>query len=270
MEGFARLGASRRWFAGGRPIALCEVQGYVYAAWHHAANMAEALGYRADAQLTSMPPSCSRARSRALFWCEELRTYALALDGDKRPCRVRTSNAGHCLFAGIAREDRAKRVAETLLAKSFSGWGIRTVAAGGEPVTTRCRITTDRFGRTITRSSRRALPATAHRARADDSDRPVRRDRFPRTAAAAGTVLRLRTAARRGAHALSGRVLPAGVGGRLGVHAAAGPARLDVDATAHKVGLVTSPPPRIRLPPPHRQPLGRRRVGGSRLHASRA
>jgi len=59
-----------------------------------------------------------------------LSTYALALDGDKQPCRVRTSNAGQCLFAGIANPDRAWRVARTLLhPESFSGWGVRTVAA---------------------------------------------------------------------------------------------------------------------------------------------
>jgi glycogen debranching enzyme len=63
------------------------------------------------------------------FWCEELSTYALALDGDKRPCQVRTSNAGQCLFTGIVSPERARRVARTLIGpESFSGWGIRTVA----------------------------------------------------------------------------------------------------------------------------------------------
>ena len=71
-----------------------------------------------------------RERFEQAFWCEELSTYALALDGDKRPCRVRTSNAGQCLFTGIVSPERARHVARTLLApESFSGWGIRTVAA---------------------------------------------------------------------------------------------------------------------------------------------
>src|SRR5581483_5889511 len=66
-----------------------------------------------------------------VFWCEELGTYALALDGDKRPCRVRTSNAGHCLFSGIADRDHAARTARTLLSPAmFSGWGVRTLAEG--------------------------------------------------------------------------------------------------------------------------------------------
>jgi glycogen debranching enzyme len=65
-----------------------------------------------------------RERFDEAFWCEELSLYALALDGDKRPCRVRTSDAGHCLFSGIALPDRAARVAQALhRPESFSGWG---------------------------------------------------------------------------------------------------------------------------------------------------
>src|SRR5690606_30506290 len=72
-----------------------------------------------------------RERFEELFWDEELGTYVLALDGDKRPCRVRTSNAGHCLFAGIASPERARRVASCLTDPgSFSGWGVRTLAVG--------------------------------------------------------------------------------------------------------------------------------------------
>jgi len=56
----------------------------------------------------------------------------LALDANKEPCRVRTSNAGHCLFTGIASQEHARRVADTLMCDaSFSGWGIRTVSAAG-------------------------------------------------------------------------------------------------------------------------------------------
>ncbi|HEY7333498.1 MAG TPA: amylo-alpha-1,6-glucosidase [Bryobacteraceae bacterium] len=112
------------------PIALCEVQAYVYAAKKGIADVAFALGY-ADraAELTRQARELQENFERA-FWCEELSTYALALDGEKRPCRVRTSNAGHCLFAGIASGERAVRTAETLLGSdSFSGWGIRTVSA---------------------------------------------------------------------------------------------------------------------------------------------
>ena len=71
------------------------------------------------------------ARFEEAFWCPELGTYALALDGAKRPCKVRTSNAGQLLFTGIVGEDRARMVAADLMRpRFFTGWGIRTVALG--------------------------------------------------------------------------------------------------------------------------------------------
>ncbi len=112
------------------PIALCEIQGYAYAAWSSAARLAAARGEGADAERWWARAEALRDRFEAAFWCDDLGTYALALDARKRPCRVRTSNAGHCLFSGIVRPDRAPIVAATLLSDgSFSGWGIRTVSA---------------------------------------------------------------------------------------------------------------------------------------------
>jgi glycogen debranching enzyme len=112
------------------PIALCEVQSYVYAAKLAASELAALLGDEPVAQDLKKQAESLRRRFEEIFWCEELSTYALALDGSKRPCRVRTSNAGHCLFAGIATEDHGQRVASTLINEtSFSGWGIRTVAS---------------------------------------------------------------------------------------------------------------------------------------------
>jgi glycogen debranching enzyme len=111
------------------PIAPCEVQGYVYAARRAGAALAAVLGRAGRAAELDRQAEALRQRFEQAFWCEELSTYALALDGDKRPCRVRTSNAGQCLFTGIAGPERARRVAETLLGSdSFSGWGVRTVA----------------------------------------------------------------------------------------------------------------------------------------------
>ena len=107
----------------------CEVQGYVYAAKRLAARGARRLGKHAlgdalDAQATKLAE-----RFEAAFWCEDIGTYALALDGQKRPCRVRTSNAGQVLFSGIAAPERAESVMRDLMRPSFfSGWGIRTVA----------------------------------------------------------------------------------------------------------------------------------------------
>jgi glycogen debranching enzyme len=111
------------------PIALCEVQGYVYAAKLAASSLALLLGDGTAARKLKDQAENLRRRFEEIFWCEDISTYALALDGSKRPCRVRTSNAGHCLFAGIATEEHAHRVATTLTDEtSFSGWGIRTVA----------------------------------------------------------------------------------------------------------------------------------------------
>ena len=112
------------------PIALCEVQAYVYAAKEGAALMARMLGDHARADRLSDAAYELRRRFEEAFWCEDLGTYALALDGDKKPCRVRTSNAGQVLFCGIASPDHAARLAETLMTpEMFSGWGVRTVAA---------------------------------------------------------------------------------------------------------------------------------------------
>jgi glycogen debranching enzyme len=113
------------------PIALCEIQGYVYGAWSGAARLAEARGDGTTAARWRERAANLQTQFDQAFWCEDLGTYALALDARKRPCRVRTSNPGHCLFTGIASPDRAGRVADTLMSNpSFAGWGVRTVAAG--------------------------------------------------------------------------------------------------------------------------------------------
>jgi glycogen debranching enzyme len=113
------------------PIALCEVQGYVFAAKQGAAVLAAKLGDSELAARLAQQAEDLRVKFEADFWIEELGTYAIALDGDKRPCRVLASNAGHCLFTGIASPERAKKVAELLVGKRFhSGWGVRTVAVG--------------------------------------------------------------------------------------------------------------------------------------------
>ncbi|HWW83360.1 MAG TPA: amylo-alpha-1,6-glucosidase [Vicinamibacterales bacterium] len=110
------------------PIALCEVQGYVYDARCHAAKMAEVLGHHGRADRLRDQAERLRASFEERFWCEKESTYALALDGHKQPCRVRTSNAGHCLFSGIVSPERASKVAQGLISpEGFSGWGIRTV-----------------------------------------------------------------------------------------------------------------------------------------------
>jgi glycogen debranching enzyme len=112
------------------PIALCEVQGYAYAAWKGAARLALRRGDPRVADDWAARAERLRVHFEQAYWCDDLGTYALALDGKKRQCRVRTSNPGHCLFAGIVSPERAERVCATLMEDaSFAGWGVRTVAA---------------------------------------------------------------------------------------------------------------------------------------------
>ncbi|HYA81594.1 MAG TPA: glycogen debranching N-terminal domain-containing protein, partial [Methylocystis sp.] len=104
------------------PIALCEVQGYVYAAKLAAAKIAAALGHATRAARIAHEAEELRAHFDEAFWCEDIGTYAIALDGKKRRCAVRSSNAGHLLFTGIAPRERAVRVGEQLVKKPyFSG-----------------------------------------------------------------------------------------------------------------------------------------------------
>ena len=111
------------------PIALCEVQAYVYRAKQAGAQIARVLGDSDHGDRLVKEAEALRERFERAFWCEQLGTYALAVDGRGRPCRVRTSNAGHCLYGGIAGQERGLRTAHTLLTdEMFSGWGIRTLA----------------------------------------------------------------------------------------------------------------------------------------------
>ena len=112
------------------PIAIAEVQAYVYGAWRAASVIAKRLSLDAEALALDGKAEVIRLRFDQQFFDEALGSYVLALDGDKRPCRVRASNAGHALFTGIALPERARAVVATLMASSsFCGWGVRTVAS---------------------------------------------------------------------------------------------------------------------------------------------
>src|ERR1700736_3751243 len=112
-------------------IALAEVQGYVFAGKQLAARCAMRMGLPERARQLEMEAQRLAAHFEEAFWCDELGNYALALDGAKEPCRVRTSNAGQLLFTGIPRTERARLVAADLMRPHFcTGWGIRTVARG--------------------------------------------------------------------------------------------------------------------------------------------
>ena len=114
----------------GAPIALCEVQGYAYAAKRAGAAMSLALGQVEQSESLLVHAAQLKDRFHERFWCNDLSTYALALDGQKRQCQIKTSNAGQCLYTGIVDKRYAGKVADSLMAAdSFSGWGVRTLAA---------------------------------------------------------------------------------------------------------------------------------------------
>jgi glycogen debranching enzyme len=136
--GLANQGWKDSWdairFADGRmaepPIALCEVQAYVYAAYVARSHFAREAGDDATFERYRTKARELRLRFNEDFWLDDEGTYALGLDADKRPIDAVVSNAGHCLWAGIAEPQRAASVARRLMAPDlFSGWGVRTLAA---------------------------------------------------------------------------------------------------------------------------------------------
>ncbi len=115
------------------PIALVEEQAYVFAARQAGAMCARRLGFEDRAETLESQAANIRRQFEEAFWCSDLGFYGLALDGEKRLCRVRSSNAGHALFCGIAAPDRATATVASLMRSDFfSGWGIRTLSHGEE------------------------------------------------------------------------------------------------------------------------------------------
>jgi glycogen debranching enzyme len=113
------------------PIALCEVQGYVYDAKVKASEIALQLGETEVAESLKKSARQLKEHFNKMFWSKSKQIYHLALDGDKKPCAVVSSNAAHCLFSGIATPERAILVASAMLNEDmFSGWGIRTISSG--------------------------------------------------------------------------------------------------------------------------------------------
>ncbi len=112
------------------PIALCEVQGYVYDAWQRAAQIYEVWGQRARAQKLRAQAEELYQRFNDRFWLEEEGFYCLGLDSNKQQIQSMTSNPGHLLWSGIVPSERAERVVQRLFQTDlWSGWGIRTLSA---------------------------------------------------------------------------------------------------------------------------------------------
>lgn len=111
------------------PKALCELQGYVFNAKHRLADAADYLGDAARAARLRREADALQKQFEERFWCEDVGYYAYALDGDKRAVKTIASNAGHLLWSGIVRPDRAERVVRRLMEPDmWSGWGIRTLS----------------------------------------------------------------------------------------------------------------------------------------------
>jgi glycogen debranching enzyme len=111
------------------PIALCEVQGYVYSAYLARAHFAREAGDDALCERWAQRAADLRAAFNERFWLPDRGWYAVGLDRDKRPIDALASNMGHCLWTGIVDEDKAEAVAAHLLGPDlFSGWGVRTLA----------------------------------------------------------------------------------------------------------------------------------------------
>jgi glycogen debranching enzyme len=113
-----------------QPKGLCELQGYVFDAWMRMGEVFDALGEPERARALRRQAAALQARFEERFWCDDIGSYALALDPRKERVRTVASNAGHCLWSGIASPERAARLARRLLEPDlWSGWGIRTLSA---------------------------------------------------------------------------------------------------------------------------------------------
>ncbi|HUZ26013.1 MAG TPA: glycogen debranching N-terminal domain-containing protein [Streptosporangiaceae bacterium] len=111
------------------PIALAEVQGYVYAAYQARAELAASAGDQAGARLWRKKAKQLKRAFNERFWLPDRGWFAVGLDRDKRPIDSLTSNIGHCLWTGIIDNDKAASVVRHLMSDDmFSGWGIRTLA----------------------------------------------------------------------------------------------------------------------------------------------
>lgn len=111
------------------PIAVCEAQGYLYAARRELSQIAFMLGHKQTAKELSNGANSLKERFNRDFWMEPDKFICLALDGNNRKVDAIASNPGHCLWTGILNDDKAQLVADRLMLDDVnSGWGIRTLS----------------------------------------------------------------------------------------------------------------------------------------------
>ena len=224
------------------------------------------------ASAAAAPPRASRDAFEERFWCDDLGTYALALDGAQAalPRSARRTRGTAC-SPGSPRHDRATAHGrDAARADSFSGWGMRTVSATRSASSTRCRTTTGRSGRTTRRSSppgSRAIGAPTSRCALlqglFDATTHLELHRLPELFCG----FERRPGGR--ADVLSGGVLAAGVGGGRRVHAAAVGARSRHRRHHAHRSFRPAASARGGRPPAHRRPAGRRRLNRPGLLAPR-
>jgi glycogen debranching enzyme len=245
------------------PIALVEVQGYAYGAFHAMARMAERLGEN-DPAAWAAKAEALRERVEARFWMEDAGFYGIAIDGEGKLCTPHASNAGHLLFMGLASPARAERVTQRLLSEDFnSGWGLRTLAAE----TVRYNPMSYHNGSVWPHDTSLCVAGMAHYGERAGAAR-ILGNMFQAAQSHAGADLRLSPRERRPADRLSGRLHAAGLGGGIGVPPAAGlPGRLDPGRRTHGAGGA----PRSATgggPAAYRRPRGRRRARQPALPAA--
>lgn len=113
-----------------QPIAICEVQGYLYSAWLDGASLAESFGYKERARDLRQKAARLKAEFQKRFWLDKQQYIALAIDGAGDPCEVISSNPGHLLSTGILSQTQQDLVVKRLMANDmYSGWGIRTLSS---------------------------------------------------------------------------------------------------------------------------------------------
>ncbi|MGH9564564.1 MAG: amylo-alpha-1,6-glucosidase, partial [Candidatus Angelobacter sp.] len=111
------------------PIALCEIQGYVYEAKYRMASLLRSFGDVHTADKLKKDAADMAKRFEKAFWMPSRGFYALALDGDKRQCQVISSNPGQLLFTRMLPQERARSIAQRFMRPDmFSGWGWRTMS----------------------------------------------------------------------------------------------------------------------------------------------
>ncbi len=208
------------------PKALCELQGYVYAAWTGMAEIYAALGQEDRAAELRVKAVALLQKFNDVFWDEEWGGYVYALDGEKQPVKTSVSNVGHLLWSGIVPPERAARVVARLMAPDmFSGWGIRTLSTAASAVQP-ARLP-QRLGVAARQRADRAgiCPLRVPRGGGAGGARGQRRRDVFRAAPDPGAVCR--AAARGGAVPGAGarRQRAAGLGGGLGVFVSPGVAR---------------------------------------------